>query len=103
MRPRNEWHPKVWICTQKELLSICITGERKFGPSWEDVKWSESDSSIQVRLPHGYMLNAQLAEPEYRILVSMYKMAYSVQTSLFPKENEEVIFEVPLGRISVYG
>jgi hypothetical protein len=96
MRTRNDWHPKVTICTQKELVTICITGERKFGPSWEDVKWSELDSSLQIKLAHGYMMNAQLAEQDYRILANMYKKAFAVQTSLFPLDNEQVVFEVPL-------
>jgi hypothetical protein len=96
MRARNDWHPKVGICSQKELVSLCITGERKYGPSWEDVKWSELDSSLQVKLPHGYTLNAQLAEPDYHLLVSMYKKAFTVQTSLFPRDDERLLFEAPL-------
>ena len=96
MRARNDWHPKVGICSQKELVSLCITGERKYGPSWEDVKWSELDSSLQVKLPHGYILNAQLAEPDYHLLVSMYKKAFTVQTSLFPRDDERLLFEAPL-------
>jgi hypothetical protein len=96
MRARNDWHPKVAICTQKELVTICITGERKLGPSWEDVKWSEQDSSLQIKLAQGYMMNAQLSEQDYHTLANMYKKAFSVQTSLFPLENEQVVFEVPL-------
>jgi hypothetical protein len=96
MRARNDWHPKVGICSQKELVSLCITGERKYGPSWEDVKWSELDSSLQVKLPHGYTLNAQLAEQDYHLLVSMNKKAFTVQTSLFPRDDERLLFEVPL-------
>jgi hypothetical protein len=96
MRARNDWHPKVGICSQKELVSLCITGERRYGPSWEDVKWSELDSSLQVKLPHGYTLNAQLAEQDYHLLGSMYKKAFTVQTSLFPRDDERLLFEVPL-------
>jgi hypothetical protein len=93
MRTRNEWHPKVAICTQKELLTICVTGERKYGPSWEDVKWSEQDTSLQIRLAHGYVLNAQLMPADYRIVVGMYRKAFTVQTSLFPMDDEHVAFE----------
>jgi len=96
MRTRNEWHPKVAICTQKELLTICVTGERKIGPSWEDVKWSEQDSSLQVRLPHGYILNAQLSPADYRIVAGLYKKAFMVQSSLIPREDEHVAFETTL-------
>jgi hypothetical protein len=93
MRLRNDWHPKVTICTQKELVSICITGDRRLGPSWEDVKWSEQDSSIQIKLPQGFMLNAQLQEMQYKQLQNMYNTAFAVQTSLFPMENRDFVEE----------
>lgn len=96
MRTRNDWHPKVAICSQKELISIIVTGERKQGPSWEDVKWSESDTSLQIKLAQGYVMNAKLNEQDYQILAAMYKKAFTVQTSLFPLDNEQVVFEVPL-------
>jgi hypothetical protein len=41
-------------------------------------------------------MNAQLDPQNYQILASMYKKAFSVQTSLFPVEHEQVVFEVPL-------
>jgi len=96
MRPRNEWHPKIAICTQKELVTIVVTGDRKLGPSWEDVKWSEQDTSLQIKLPHGYVLNAQLNPSDYQMLASMYKKAYAVQTSLFPLDGEQVVYETQL-------
>jgi hypothetical protein len=96
MRTRNDWHPKVTVCTQKELLSICVTGDRKLGPSWEDVKWSQQDFCLQIKLAQGYILNVQLTQQDYMILASLYKKAFAVQTSLFPLEGEQVLFEVPL-------
>jgi hypothetical protein len=97
MRTRNEWHPKVSICTQTELMTLCIAGDRRLGPSWEDVKWSAPDSSIQIRLPQGFILNAQLGPQEYTTLSTMYKKAWHVQESLFPIKNlEQAIYEVAL-------
>ncbi|KAF2669252.1 hypothetical protein BT63DRAFT_479117 [Microthyrium microscopicum] len=96
MRTRNEWHPKVAICTQKELVTICITGDRKVGPSWEDVKWSEQDNSLQIKLANGYLMNAQLNEADYRTFVSMYQKAFAVQTSLFPLDDEHITFEASI-------
>jgi hypothetical protein len=96
MRSRNDWHPKVVICTQKELVTICVTGNKENGPSWEDVKWSSQDCSLQIRLPHGYILNAQLEQADFRLLETMYKQAFAVQTSLFPLPDEHIAFEVPL-------
>ncbi|KAF2434827.1 hypothetical protein EJ08DRAFT_432106 [Tothia fuscella] len=96
MRERNDWHPKLTICTQKELLTICIQGERKRGPSWSDVKWNERTSSIHVQIQHGYNLDLQLSENDFRQLYSMYNQAFRVQSSLLPHSNERVIHEVHL-------
>jgi hypothetical protein len=96
MRARNDWNLKVVIATQKELLTICIMGDRTLGPSWEDVKWSEQDSALQIRLPHGYKLNVELEPADYRMLEALYKQAFTVQTGLFPLAEEHVVFEVGL-------
>jgi hypothetical protein len=96
MRIRNEWHPKVAICTQKELITVVITGERKLGPSWEDVRWSESNLLLHIKMPHGYSLDVQLTEPDFKQLWHMYNHSYRVQSSLLPREGERMIYEVAL-------
>lgn len=96
MRPRNDWNPKVTICTQKELVSVCISGDRKAGPSWEDVRWSEEHYLLHVRLPHGYYLDVQMAELDFRQIWNTYNHSYSVQASLMQQKNERVVFEAAL-------
>jgi hypothetical protein len=96
MRERNDWHPKIAICTQRELLTIVVQGDRKRGPSWSDVKWNEQTCSIHVQLPHGYSVDVQIAEPDFRQLFNLYNHAYRVQTSLLPHSTERVVFEVSL-------
>jgi hypothetical protein len=96
MRERNDWHPKVTICTQKELVTICVQGDRKHGPSWQDVKWSETNRSLLVSLPHGYSLTVQLNEPDFRQLFNLYNHTFRVQSSLLPLANERVVYETSL-------
>jgi hypothetical protein len=96
MRERNDWHPKVTICTQRELVTICIQGDRRRGPSWQDVKWSESNRSLFVGLPHGYSLTVQLNEPDFRQLFNLYNHTFRVQSSLLPLANERVVYETSL-------
>ncbi|KIV99634.1 uncharacterized protein PV09_08699 [Verruconis gallopava] len=96
MRERNDWHPKLTICTQRELVTICIQGDRKRGPSWQDVKWSESSRSLHVGLPHGYSLSVQLNEPDFRQLFNLYNHTFRVQSSLLPLANERIVYETSL-------
>jgi hypothetical protein len=96
MRERNDWHPKIAICTQRELVTIVVQGDRKRGPSWSDVKWNEQTTSIHVQLPHGYSVDVQITEPDFRQLFNLYNHAYSVQTSLLPHSTERVVYEVSL-------
>jgi hypothetical protein len=96
MRPRNDWNPKVTICSQKELVTVCISGDRKAGSSWEDVRWSEEKRLIHVRLSHGYTLDVQLPEPDFKQIWNAYNHSYKVQSSLLPQNGEKMVFEVAL-------
>ncbi|KAF2404473.1 hypothetical protein EJ06DRAFT_579090 [Trichodelitschia bisporula] len=96
MRVRNEWHPKLTVCTQKPALSIVVTGERRLGPSWEDVRWNEATCALHISIPAGYLLVLQLAEPEFRQLWSVYNHSYRVQASLLPRAGETCVAEVSL-------
>jgi hypothetical protein len=96
MRERNDWHLKLAICTQRDLLTIVVQGDRKRGPSWSDVKWNEQTTSIHIQLPHEYSLDVHFAEPDFRQLFNLYNHAYLVQTSLLPHSTEKVVYEVSL-------
>ena len=96
MRERNDWHPKLAICTQKELVSLCIQGDKRRGPSWQDVKWSETNRSLLVCLPHGYTIEVQLPESEFRPLFNLYNHTFRVQSSLLPLANERIVYETSL-------
>lgn len=96
MRPRNDWNPKVTVCSQRELVTVCISGDRKAGPSWEDVRWSEEQCLLHVRLSHGYTLDVQLSEPDFKQIWNTYNHSYNVQASLLPQNGEKMVFEVAL-------
>ncbi|QDS70578.1 hypothetical protein FKW77_010546 [Venturia effusa] len=96
MRERNDWHQKVAICTQKEIVTLCIQGDRKRGPSWKDVKWNEQNFVLLIQLPHGYSLALQFSESEFKQLYTSYNHNYRVQSSLLPRSNENIIYEVSL-------
>lgn len=96
MRLRNDWNPKVTICTQKELVSVCVSGDRKAGPSWEDIRWSEEHCLLHVRLSHGYYLDVQLAEPDFKQIWNSYNHSYNVQASLMQQKDERMVFEAAL-------
>ncbi|KAE9991597.1 hypothetical protein EG327_011365 [Venturia inaequalis] len=96
MRERNDWHQKVAICTQKEIVTLCIQGDRRRGPSWKDVKWNEQTFGLLIQLPHGYSLALQLSEIEFKQLYTSYNHNYRVQSSLLPRSNEQIIYEVSL-------
>jgi len=96
MRPRNEWSPKVAICTQRELVSVCISGDGAGGSSWEDVRWSEEHCIVHVKMPHGYYLDVQMAGPDFKQVWNAYSHSNKVQATLMTQKDERLVFEAPL-------
>ncbi|KAK8151677.1 hypothetical protein IWX90DRAFT_206455 [Phyllosticta citrichinensis] len=96
MRQLNSWQVKVGICSQTELLTVCIQSDPKKGITWDNVKWKTRERGLFVRLPRGFTLSADLNEKDYRMLWGIWDYTRTVEASLKPRHDEELIHDVTL-------
>ncbi|KAK7609137.1 hypothetical protein JOL62DRAFT_624560 [Phyllosticta paracitricarpa] len=96
MRPPNDWQVKVGICSQTELLTVCIQSDPKKGITWDNVKWKTRERGLFVRLPRGFTLSLDLNEKDYRMLWGIWDYTRTVAASLKPRHDEELIHDVTL-------
>ena len=96
LRGYNEWNLKITLCSQNELLNLSVQGDRKAGPTWEDVRWNRKRCQLQIRLPRGFDLEIQFSEPDFSTLLSLYDHTIKVETDIQPRSNENIIHEVAL-------
>ncbi|KAF2755255.1 hypothetical protein EJ05DRAFT_503558 [Pseudovirgaria hyperparasitica] len=97
LRPRDDWRLKVAICSQSELVNIIVQGDRKAGPTWEDVQWRTKARGLTVHLPRGYALNVDFQEKDFRTLYNIYDYTARIERSLAPEpEIEKISYELTL-------
>ena len=96
LRSYNEWNFKIGICSQNELLNLSVQGDRKAGPTWEDVKWNQKRKQLQIRLPRGFDLEVQFSEPDFNTLLGLYDRTIKVESSIQPRSDERIAHEIPL-------
>jgi len=68
LRSRDDFHVKAVISTQTELINIIIGPSADHGATWKDVHWRSKVFGFSVQLRHGFVLNIDLLEPDFRSL-----------------------------------
>ena len=96
LRGYNEWNMKITLCSQSELLNVTIQGDRRNGPTWEDVRWNAKRRMLQIRLPRGFDLEVQFSEQDFNTLWSIYDYTQKVEKNIQPKADETIVHEVAL-------
>lgn len=96
VRPRTQPDILFVIASQNGAVQLRISGSRSFGPTWEDVRWRPDNCSLEVRLPRGFFLAAQCSPQHYKMLWNMYDYSAKVHASLYPRPDEQRVFESTL-------
>jgi hypothetical protein len=84
------------IASQNGAVQFRIQGDRSAGPVWEDVRWRQDACCIDVRLPRGFILVVQCAQPDFKMLWNMYDFSAKVMASLYPRKDEHCVFRSTL-------
>ncbi|KAK5016225.1 hypothetical protein LTR39_002194, partial [Cryomyces antarcticus] len=99
-RGRTDWQIKINLCSQNELVNSCVQpgahGNRKTGPSWENVQWKMRSRSICIDLPRGFTLNVVFEEDDFKTLRGIHEHTRKVEATLQPEQDEKLIHEVTL-------
>jgi hypothetical protein len=80
------------IASQNGAVQFRIQGNKNAGPVWDDVRWRSDACCIDVRLPRGFILVIQCSQADFRMLWNMYDFSAKVQSSLYPRKDEQCVF-----------
>ncbi|KAI2791969.1 hypothetical protein POX_b01998 [Penicillium oxalicum] len=92
-RERSDWYVCTAITSQSALVNVVIQGDRKQGPTWDDVDWDGRNHSLRVKLPRGFELDVLFAEDDFRTLWNIVRYTRNSEASLSPEAGETVVFE----------
>lgn len=84
---------RLVIANQTGTLKLCIQDDRSFGPTWDDVSWLGSSSTLDLKLPRGFKLRLQCGQNDFRNLKGLYDFQNKLYSTLVPREDEDVVFE----------
>ncbi|CAM1505659.1 Fc.00g112960.m01.CDS01 [Cosmosporella sp. VM-42] len=96
VRPQKSNGLVFVLASQNGHLQLPIQENKNFGPVWDDVRWRNETLSLEIRLPRGFALTIQLVQQDYRMLWSMYDFGTKIQSSLYPRSDENVVFRTTL-------
>ena len=96
IRPQKQPNLMFVIASQNGDVQLRIQGNKNLGPAWEDLTWRNDSYALEIKLPRGFMLVVQCTQQDYRMLLSMYDFGAKVQSTLFPRPDEEVLFRSTL-------
>lgn len=96
VRPQKQADLIFVIASQNGAVQFRIQGDRSAGPVWDDVRWRSDACCIDVRLPRGFILVVQCAQPDFKMLWNMYDFSAKVQSSLYPRKDEQCVFRTTL-------
>ncbi|EED12669.1 conserved hypothetical protein [Talaromyces stipitatus ATCC 10500] len=91
-RDKSDWYVLAAISSQSELVNILIQGDRKNGPTWDDVQWQVKARTMTVKLRRGFQLNVAFQEKDFKMLWNIVQYTLKTEASLKPEAGEKRIF-----------
>lgn len=95
---RSQKHPNMefYIASQNGAVQLRIQGNKNAGPTWDDVKWRTENSSLELRLPRGFILAIQLTPQDYKFFWSIQDFNAKAMSTLYPRKEEQPLFRATL-------
>ncbi|KAH6639294.1 hypothetical protein C7974DRAFT_306381 [Boeremia exigua] len=88
LRNKEEYSTKLAICSQNEDLNLIVGLNPAAGPTWKDISWKKQSRQLVLQLHHGYVLNLELSEPDWRNLWAIVDHTNRVESSMRARANE---------------
>lgn len=88
LRPRENFNLKLAISSQTELVNIMVGPSADMGATWKDVAWKSKSNGVTLQLRHGFVLNLELADTDFRSLWSIVDHTNRVENSLRERSDE---------------
>jgi hypothetical protein len=92
VRPQKHSGLVFVLGSQNGNIQLAIQENKNAGPVWDDIRWRNENCALEVRLPRGFLLIVQLTQQDYRMLWNMYDFGSKVKSTLYPRQDEQMIF-----------
>jgi hypothetical protein len=96
VRNHKEKALSMIVTSQNGGLKICIQADKTRGPTWGEVEWHVKASTIDVRLPRGFMLQLQCAQHDLKSFLAMYEYQKKLYADFKQQHDERLLFESTL-------
>jgi hypothetical protein len=88
MRTRDNFSVKLAICSQNELVNIMVGPSADLGATWKDVAWRAKSHGFALQLRHGFVLNVELVDTDFRNLWNIVDHTNRVDSALQKRSDE---------------
>lgn len=96
VRPQKHSSLVFVLASQNGNIQLAIQENKNAGPVWDDIRWRNDNSAMEIRLPRGFMLAVQIAQQDYRLLWNMYDFGSKLKSTLQARKDEVMIFRKTL-------
>ncbi|KAK8088378.1 hypothetical protein PG997_003339 [Apiospora hydei] len=95
-RPTKDSQLVFTIASQNGAVTLRIQSDKTAGPCWENLRWRAEASSLELKMPRGFMAAIQCSKQDFRTLWNIFDFGSKVQSYLYPRQDETVAFRTQL-------
>lgn len=88
LRAKEEYSTRLAICSQNEDINLVVGSNSATGPTWKDISWKKQSRQLCLQLHHGFVLNLELNEGDWRNLWAIVDHTNRVESSMRERTNE---------------
>ncbi|KAK3336415.1 hypothetical protein B0T19DRAFT_38472 [Cercophora scortea] len=96
IRPQKQQDIVFVVASQDGTVQLRISAIKGLGVVWDDVRWRSDISTLDIRLPRGFILVVQCSQQNFKTLWNMYEFSGKLHSSLYPKQDEQCLFRSTL-------
>ncbi|UPX11997.1 uncharacterized protein EKO05_0002575 [Ascochyta rabiei] len=88
LRSKEEYSTRLAVCSQNEDINLIVGTNPATGPTWKDISWRKQSRQLSLQLHHGFVLNLELNEGDWRNLWAIVDHTNRVESSMRERVNE---------------
>lgn len=84
------------LASQNGSVQLRVQTNKKGGPTWNDVKWRPENSTLEVKLPRGFIVIVKCKPQDFKMLWNMRDFSAKALATLQPRKGEQCVFKCTL-------
>ncbi|KAF2439855.1 hypothetical protein P171DRAFT_435710 [Karstenula rhodostoma CBS 690.94] len=88
LRSRENFSLRLAISSQSELVNVMVGPSADLGATWKDVSWRAKSHGFALQLRHGFVLNVELLDTDFRSLWNIVHHTNRVDSALRARSDE---------------